>query len=162
MDDYLNGDIDQGPQLGAHLPGAWRPGDRFRLADRGDRYDGVEGSVRSVYATRAAGEQVHVTHDDGTYTTWPAARLERPATPSTPGGAVTKPNPAPPAGTTPSLVQLDRNEAAHAVAEAAAEFVRLDLQRIEDGLDVAGQDRWEELRLGLHDAVRDYRAAGAQ
>lgn len=55
---------------------AWTPGDRFQLAALGDPYDDVTGRVRKVW-TLGGQQHAHVTHDNGTITSWPVARLER-------------------------------------------------------------------------------------
>jgi hypothetical protein len=57
-------------------PRPFRPTDRFELAAHGDRYDGLQGVVRSVFVNPASRvEHAHVTLDDGTITTFPTARL---------------------------------------------------------------------------------------
>jgi hypothetical protein len=73
----------------------WAPGERFRLAERGDRYDGTTGRIRRLWTGSDGREHAHVTHADGTLTSWPTARLERPTPTSTPGGAVKDRAPAP-------------------------------------------------------------------
>nr|WP_146177676.1 hypothetical protein [Sphaerisporangium cinnabarinum] len=57
------------------------PGNRFRVTDRGDEYDGVTGVVRSEPFTSSDGEAfVHVMHDDGSITMWETSRLQRDVT----------------------------------------------------------------------------------
>jgi hypothetical protein len=88
----------------------WAAGDPFQLAALGDRYDGVTGSVRKVFVSR--GDHVHVRLDDGTITTFPTARLERPTNPS--GDAVK--DAAPASSGAPSEPDWD------AMAEAMGDF----------------------------------------